>query len=85
MELEAEERKLEEALEYQRQIENEAKERQLAEQQKKLTQTQWKKATEEFPNSMVDLEPLVDDYEEVTQLKLSGQATWSLLVLLLLN
>ncbi|KAI6682958.1 hypothetical protein NL676_028871 [Syzygium grande] len=37
IELEAEERKLEETLEYQRRIENEAKKRQLAEQQKKST------------------------------------------------
>ncbi|KAK4781982.1 hypothetical protein SAY86_016084 [Trapa natans] len=71
MELEAEERKLEETLEYQRRIENEAKERQLAEQQKNRTQTQQRRSTEGFPNSIC--EPLVDDHEEVKWLKRSIQ------------
>lgn len=46
IELEAEERKLEETLEFQRRMENEAKQKHLAEQHKKATQTYHEKVTE---------------------------------------
>ena len=45
-ELEEEERKLEETLEYQRQMENEAKQKQLAEQHKKSTRAYTEKVAE---------------------------------------
>lgn len=73
MELEAVERKLEETLEYQRQIEDEAKQRQFAEQQKKLDQTQLGKTSDGF--SDVLREPSADDHNKTQQLKLSSQVS----------
>lgn len=49
IELEEEERKLEETLEYQRRIENEAKQKHLAEQNKKSTRTYLENVTDNFP------------------------------------
>lgn len=46
IEIEEEERKLEETLEYQRRIENEAKQKHLAERQKKVTQAYPKKVAD---------------------------------------
>ncbi|KAF8378375.1 hypothetical protein HHK36_029714 [Tetracentron sinense] len=66
-ELEAEERKLEETLEYQRQIENEAKQKHLAELQKKASGTIPEKVAEAF--SVVYLNPCVDDPDVHEQLR----------------
>ncbi|KAF5201079.1 Ubiquitin carboxyl-terminal hydrolase-related protein [Thalictrum thalictroides] len=59
IELEEEERKLEETLEYQRRIENEAKLKHLAEQQKKASGTLVENVLEEF--SVVDVQPRAID------------------------
>ncbi|KAK4779222.1 hypothetical protein SAY86_006750 [Trapa natans] len=71
MELAVYARKIDEALEYQRQIENEAKQRQLAEQEKKLVQTHSEKTSDAF--SDVARDPS-DDHNK-TQLNPSTQGT----------
>ncbi|KAK4767893.1 hypothetical protein SAY87_003034 [Trapa incisa] len=73
MELAVYARKIDEALEYQRRIENEAKQRQLAEQEKKLVQTHSEKTSDAF--SDVARDPS-DDHNK-TQLNPSTQASVS--------
>jgi hypothetical protein len=77
-ELEEEERKLEETLEYQRRIENEAKQKHLAEQHKKSTRT----CTEKVAEGLNDfyLVPGVDDQDVHEQLKPCMQVKLSCLI-----
>ena len=71
IELEAEERKLEETLEYQRRIEDEAKQKHLAEQLKKANQTYLEKVTEELDDLRLESGPI--DLSVHEQLKPSIQ------------
>lgn len=67
IELEEEERKLEETLEYQRQIEKEAKQKHLAEQSKKSTLPHPEKVAEKLHD--VNLEPYANDQDMHEPLK----------------
>lgn len=65
IELEADERKLEETLEYQRRIEKEAKQKHLAELQKKSAQTNLKKTVDPaVPENPIGLTPSVEGVHE---------------------
>lgn len=67
IELEAEERKLEETLEYQRRIENEAKQKHLAEQRKKTTGIIPEKVVTGFSGGY--LNPSADEHDAHEQLE----------------
>jgi hypothetical protein len=77
-ELEEEERKLEETLEYQRRIENEAKQKHLAEQHKKSTRA----CTEKVAEGLQDFYSItyVDDQDVHEQLKPCTQVKLSCLI-----
>lgn len=72
IELEKEERKLEKTLEYQRRIENEAKEKHMAEQQKKYSSSVPKNVAEAYN---VCIDDVVDDLDLQDQEKSRSQVT----------